>query len=151
MLKRRLRRCEYQCGLSLLPAGGVAADRPRLRGGSPVLHSLSGQRAAFLALLFMGAVNSTGLLAMIAGPNPNADLFRIRSQQRPDVDLGLCHADRGSIHTFGEHSGAPHLRAAALGLLPRLSGGADSAAGCWGTQVVRAPVPHIGWSSWSVL
>jgi hypothetical protein len=26
-------------------------------------------------MLFMGAVNSTGLLAMLAGPNPNADLF----------------------------------------------------------------------------
>jgi hypothetical protein len=75
MLKRRLRRCEYQCGLSLLPAGGVAADRPRLRGGSPVLHSLSGQRLLFLAMLFMGAVNATGLLAMLAGHNPNANLF----------------------------------------------------------------------------
>jgi hypothetical protein len=27
---------------------------------------------------------------------------------------------------------------------PRLSGGADSAAGCWGAQVVPAPVPHMG-------
>ena len=26
-------------------------------------------------MLFMGAVNATGLLAMLAGPNPNADLF----------------------------------------------------------------------------
>ena len=88
-----------------------------------------GSGLLFLAMLFIGAVNSTSLLAMLAGPR--ATTFRLQSQQHPDAHLGLCHADGGSVH-FRWHSGATHLRPAALGLLRQLSGGADSAAGCWG-------------------
>jgi hypothetical protein len=85
MLKRRLRRCEYQCACPDCPP---VAQPPIGRDcGEDHLFStvFLGSGLLFLAMLFMGAVNSTGLLAMIAGPNPNADLFRIRSQQRPDV------------------------------------------------------------------
>ena len=56
-----------------------------------------GSGLLFLAMLFIGAVNSTSLLAMLAG-QPERRAFRIQSQQHPDAHLGLCHADGGSVH-----------------------------------------------------
>ena len=77
------RRGLIRLSLHLVPFAGIAflwfigVVREQLGNGEDRLFStvFLGSGLLFLAMLFMGAVNSTGLLAMLAGPNPNADLF----------------------------------------------------------------------------
>ncbi|HEX3198218.1 MAG TPA: hypothetical protein VHR39_11780, partial [Propionibacteriaceae bacterium] len=89
----------------------------------------------------MGAVNATGLLAMLARPNPNADLFAYGPSSTQALisvyAMRMAAAFTLSVSTVGLRT----LRTAALDLLPRLFGGADSAAGCWGAQVVPLLFP----------
>jgi hypothetical protein len=69
--------------LHLVPFAGIAflwfigVVREQLGNVEDRLFStvFLGSGLLFLAMLFMGAVNATGLLAMLARPNPNADLF----------------------------------------------------------------------------
>lgn len=130
------RRSLIRFSLQLVPFAGIAflwfigVIREQLGDVEDRLFStvFLGSGLLFLAMLFMGAVNATGLLATLAGPNPKAGLSHtVVAAPRPSSRSMPC-GWRQCSH-FGEHSGAPHLRAAALGLLPRLSGGADSAAG----------------------
>jgi hypothetical protein len=77
------RRGLIRLSLHLVPFAGIAflwfigVVREQLGNVEDRLFStvFLGSGLLFLAMLFMGAVNSTGLLAMLAGPNPNADLF----------------------------------------------------------------------------
>ena len=77
------RRGLIRLSLHLVPFAGIAflwfigVVREQLGNGEDRLFStvFLGSGLLFLAMLFMGAVNSTGLLAMLAGPNPNAELF----------------------------------------------------------------------------
>jgi hypothetical protein len=77
------RRSLIRLSLHLVPFAGIAflwfigVVREQLGNVEDRLFStvFLGSGLLFLAMLFMGAVNSTGLLAMLAGPNPNADLF----------------------------------------------------------------------------
>jgi hypothetical protein len=77
------RRGLIRLSLHLVPFAGIAflwfigVVREQLGNVEDRLFStvFLGSGLLFLAMLFLGAVNSTGLLAMLAGPNPNADLF----------------------------------------------------------------------------
>jgi hypothetical protein len=77
------RRGLIRLSLHLVPFAGIAflwfigVVREQLGNVEDRLFStvFLGSGLLFLAMLFMGAVNATGLLAMLAGPNPNADLF----------------------------------------------------------------------------
>jgi hypothetical protein len=77
------RRGLIRLSLQLVPFAGIAflwfigVIREQLGNVEDRLFStvFLGSGLLFLAMLFMGAVNATGLLAMLAGPNPNADLF----------------------------------------------------------------------------
>ena len=77
------RRGLIRLSLHLVPFAGIAflwfigVVREQLGNGEDRLFStvFLGSGLLFLAMLFMGAVNATGLLAMLAGTNPNADLF----------------------------------------------------------------------------
>ena len=77
------RRGLIRLSLHLVPFAGIAflwfigVVREQLGNVEDRLFStvFLGSGLLFLAMLFMSAVNSTGLLAMLAGPNPNADLF----------------------------------------------------------------------------
>jgi hypothetical protein len=77
------RRGLIRLSLHLVPFAGIAflwfigVIREQLGNVEDRLFStvFLGSGLLFLAMLFMGAVNSTGLLAMLAGPNPNAELF----------------------------------------------------------------------------
>jgi hypothetical protein len=77
------RRSLIRLSLHLVPFAGIAflwfigVVREQLGNVEDRLFStvFLGSGLLFLAMLFMGAVNATGLLAMLAGPNPNADLF----------------------------------------------------------------------------
>jgi hypothetical protein len=77
------RRGLIRLSLHLVPFAGIAflwfigVVREQLGNVEDRLFStvFLGSGLLFLAMLFMSAVNATGLLAMLAGPNPNADLF----------------------------------------------------------------------------
>jgi hypothetical protein len=77
------RRSLIRLSLHLVPFAGIAflwfigVIREQLGNVEDRLFStvFLGSGLLFLAMLFMGAVTSTGLLALLAGPNPNADLF----------------------------------------------------------------------------
>ncbi len=77
------RRGIIRLSLHLVPFAGIAflwflgVVREQLGDVEDRLFStvFLGSGLLFLAMLFMGAVNATGLLAMLAGPNPNVDLF----------------------------------------------------------------------------
>jgi hypothetical protein len=77
------RRGLIRLSLHLVPFAGIAflwfigVVREQLGNVEDRLFStvFLGSGLLFLAMLFMGAVNATGLLAMLAGPNPKADLF----------------------------------------------------------------------------
>jgi len=77
------RRGLIRLSLHLVPFAGIAflwfigVVREQLGNGEDRLFStvFLGSGLLFLAMLFMGAVNATGLLAMLAGTNPNADLL----------------------------------------------------------------------------
>jgi hypothetical protein len=77
------RRSLIRLSLQLVPFAGIAflwfigVIREQLGDVEDRLFStvFLGSGLLFLAMLFMGAVTSTGLLALLAGPNPNADLF----------------------------------------------------------------------------
>ena len=77
------RRSLIQLSLQLVPFAGIAflwfvgVVREQLGEVEDRLFStvFLGSGLLFLAMLFMGAVNATGLLAMLAGTNPHADLF----------------------------------------------------------------------------
>jgi hypothetical protein len=91
-----------------------------------------GSGLLFLAMLSIGAVTSTSLLTMLAGSDPNTELFAYGRSTNPDPDLGLCHANGGGVHALGKHGRITHFGHAAMGCLPRLSGRADSAGGSRG-------------------
>ena len=77
------RRGLIRLSLHLVPFAGIAflwfigVVREQLGSVEDRLFStvFLGSGLLFLATLFLGAVTSTGLLAMLAGPNPNAELF----------------------------------------------------------------------------
>jgi hypothetical protein len=77
------RRGLIRLSLHLVPFAGIAflwfigVVREQLGNVEDRLFStvFLGSGLLFLAMLFMGAVNATGLLAMLAGPSLNADLF----------------------------------------------------------------------------
>jgi hypothetical protein len=77
------RRDLIRLSLHLVPFAGIAflwfigVVREQLGNVEDRLFStvFLGSGLLFLAMLFMGAVNATSLLAMLAGPNPNAELF----------------------------------------------------------------------------
>ena len=77
------RRSLIRLSLQLVPFAGIAflwfigVIREQLGDVEDRLFStvFLGSGLLFLAMLFMGAVTSTGLLALLAGPDPNADLF----------------------------------------------------------------------------
>jgi hypothetical protein len=77
------RRDLIRLSLHLVPFAGIAflwfigVVREQLGNVEDRLFStvFLGSGLLFLAMLFIGAVNSTSLLAMLAGPNPNAELF----------------------------------------------------------------------------
>jgi len=77
------RRSLVRLSLHLVPFAGIAflwfigVVREQLGEVEDRLFStvLLGSGLLFLAMLFIGAVNSTSLLAMLAGSTPNADLF----------------------------------------------------------------------------
>ena len=77
------RRGLIRLSLHLVPFAGIAflwfigVVREQLGNVEDRLFStvFLGSGLLFLAMLFIGAVNSTSLLEMLAGPNPNADLF----------------------------------------------------------------------------
>jgi hypothetical protein len=101
-----------------------------------------GSGLLFLAMLFIGAVTSTSLLGMLAGSDPNTDLLTYgRSTTQTLISV---YAMRMAAVFLGQHRRAPHLRAAALGLLPRLPGRADPARGGRRAQMVPAAVPSLG-------
>jgi hypothetical protein len=113
----------------------------RQRGGSPVLQGLSGSGLLFLAMLFMGAGNATSVLTMLAGPNPNADLFAYgRSNAQTLISvyaMRMAAVFTLSVSTVG-------LRTSGLRSVSTSAIWSDSAAGWWGAQVVPALVPHMG-------
>ena len=111
--------------------------------GPLVLNGPLGSGLLFLAMLFVGAVNSTILLAMLLRPNLNPDLSGYgRSTTQTPISSTPCGWQR--IHAVGEYRRAPHLGHVAVGLLSRLSRCADSARGSGGAQVVSAPVSYMG-------
>jgi hypothetical protein len=77
------RRSLIRLSLHLVPFAGIAflwfigVVREQLGDVEDRLFStvFLGSGLLFLAMLFVGAVNSTSLMAMLAGPNPNGDLF----------------------------------------------------------------------------
>ena len=77
------RRGLIRLSLHLVPFAGIAflwfigVVREQLGNVEDRLFStvFLGSGLLFLAMLFIGAVNSTSLLEMLAGPNPNAELF----------------------------------------------------------------------------
>ena len=77
------RRTLIRWSLGLVPFAGIAflwfigVIREQLGSVEDRLFStvFLGSGLLFLAMLFIGAVNSTSLLAMLAGSTPNADLF----------------------------------------------------------------------------
>jgi len=77
------RRSLIRLSLQLVPFAGIAflwfigVIREQLGDVEDRLFStvFLGSGLLFLAMLFMGAVTSTGLLALLAGPDPDAELF----------------------------------------------------------------------------
>jgi hypothetical protein len=77
------RRSLIRLSLHLVPFAGIAflwfigVVRDQLGSVEDRLFStvFMGSGLLFLAMLFIGAATSTSLLVMLAGPNPNADLF----------------------------------------------------------------------------
>jgi hypothetical protein len=77
------RRSLIRLSLQLVPFAGIAflwfigVIREQLGDVEDRLFStvFLGSGLLFLAMLFMGAVTSTGLLALVAGPDPDAELF----------------------------------------------------------------------------
>ena len=77
------RRSLIRLSLHLVPFAGIAflwfigVIREQLGDVEDRLFStvFLGSGLLFLAMLFMGAVTSTGLLALLAGPDPDAELF----------------------------------------------------------------------------
>src|SRR6476659_762656 len=77
------RRSLIRLSLELVPFAGIAflwfigVIREQLGDVEDRLFStvFLGSGLLFLAMLFMGAVTSTGLLALLAGPDPDAELF----------------------------------------------------------------------------
>ena len=77
------RRTLIRLSLHLVPFAGIAVlwfigvIREQLGDVEDRLFStvFLGSGLLFLAMLFMGAVTSTGLLALLAGPDPDAELF----------------------------------------------------------------------------
>ena len=73
---------------------GRARTAGQRRGSALLLHSIPRQRPTFfLAMLFLGAVHTTGLLEMLAGSNVNVDIFNFGQQYHPNTHLGLCDED----------------------------------------------------------
>ena len=130
-------------GIAFLWFIGVMREQAWQHSGPLVLNGLLGSGLLFLAMLFVGAVNSTILLAMLPRPNLNPDLSGYgRSTTQTPISSTPCGWQR--IHAVGEYRRAPHLGHVAVGLLSRLSRCADSARGSGGAQVVSAPVSPMG-------